>query len=365
MIYLDHAATTPLGDEARDAMAPWLSERFGNPSSLHAAGRAAREVVERARGTVAACLNASREEIVFTSGGTEADNLALSIPGKLAVSAVEHPAILEPAKARGALILAVDAEGRVDPGAVPSGLALLSVMLVNNEVGTIQPVAKLARKGLLLHTDAVQAIGKIPVDVRTLDVDLLSVSAHKVQGPQGVGALYVKRGVALKPRTLGGGQEQGLRSGTENVAGIVGFAAALEAACHGLQKDMARVGVLRDRLQAGILKELAGVRVNAGKAERAPQILSMCVEGVDGEAVLMRLDEEGICASSGSACATDSNEPSHVLTAMGVSRSLMKGTLRFSLGRDTTEAEIVRTVQVLTKTIDDLRALTPKASKVR
>ena len=364
MIYLDHAATTPLGAEAREAMAPWLSGRFGNPSSLHAAGRAAREAVERARGTVAACLGAAREEVIFTSGGTEADNLALSIPGKLAVSAVEHPAVLEPAKARGALILPVDAEGRVDPDSVPSGLALLSVMLVNNEVGTVQPVAKLARKGMLLHTDAVQAVGKIPVDVRALDVDLLSLSAHKVNGPQGVGALYVRRGVTPIPRTLGGGQENGLRSGTENVAGIAGFAAALEAACRGLQKDMARVGALRDRLQAGILKELSGVQVNAGKSARAPHILSVCVEGVDGEAVLMRLDEEGICASSGSACATDSNEPSHVLAAMGLPKPLMKGALRFSLGRGTTEAEIDQTIQVLTKVIDDLRALTPKSAKV-
>jgi cysteine desulfurase len=360
VIYLDHAATTPLGNAAREAMAPWLSGRFGNPSSLHAAGRQAREAVEGARETVARCLGASREEIVFTSGGTEADNLAVSgIPGPLAVPAVEHPAVLEPAKARGALLLPVDAEGRVDPASLPAGLALLSVMLVNNEVGTIQPVSGLARKGMLLHTDAVQAVGKIPVDVRALGVDLLSLSSHKVQGPQGVGALYVRRGVALLPRTLGGGQENGLRSGTENVAGIVGFAAALEAACRGLAPDMTRVAGLRDRLQAGILKALSGVRVNAGKAERAPHILSLCVEGVDGEAALMRLDEEGICASSGSACATDSAEPSHVLVAMGVPRPLMKGALRFSLGRDTTQAEIDRTVQVLTKTIDDLRALTP------
>lgn len=363
MIYLDHAATTPLGSEARKAMAPWLAGRFGNPSSLHAAGRAAREAVERARGTVAACLGAAREEIVFTSGGTEADNLTLhGIPGKLAVSAVEHPAVLEPAKARGATFLPVDTEGRVDPDKVPSGIALLSVMLVNNEVGTVQPVSKLARKDMLLHTDAVQAAGKIPVDVRALDVDLLSLSAHKVGGPQGVGALYVRRGVTVIPRTLGGGQENGLRPGTENVAGIVGFAAALEAACRGLGKDMVRVGSLRDRLQAGILKELAGIKANAGEAERAPHILSVCVEGVDGEAVLMRLDEKGICASSGSACATDSDEPSHVLSAMGVPRPLMKGALRFSLGRGTTEAEVDRTVQVLTRTVDDLRALTPRST---
>lgn len=368
MIYLDHAATSPLRSEAREAMRPWLERRFGNPASLHRAGREAREAVEAAREIVARCLGARPEGIVFTSGGTEADNLALrglQHRGRVLVSAVEHAAVLEPAAAlerQGIPVtrLGVDADGRVADEDLPQATVFLSVMLVNNEVGTIQPVAALAKRararGALVHTDAVQAAGKIPVDVGSLDVDLLSLSAHKVGGPQGVGALYVRPGVPLSPLQLGGGQEAGLRSGTLNVAGIVGFAAALDAACGDLAASAVRVAALRDRLQAGLLA-LGGIRVNAGRAERTPYLLSVCVEGLDGEAALMRLDEAGVCASSGSACSSEDFEPSHVLTAMGLSRALTKGALRFSLGPTTATEDVDAALRATQEVIGSLRAL--------
>ena len=345
-MYLDHAATTPLGPEAREAMRPWLEGHFGNPSSVHAAGREAREAVESARETVAGCIGAQREEIVFTSGGTEADNLALSLPGHLAVSAIEHPAVLEPAKKRKAGLLDVDGEGRVV--GKPSGADLVAVMLVNNEVGTVQ---RFPKRDYLLHMDAVQAAGKIPVDVKALGCDLLTLSSHKVNGPQGVGALFVRKGVELPPLLLGGGQEGGLRSGTENVAGIVGFAAALKAAGPG---DSER---LRDRLERLLKNSVPGLRVNAGGAERAPHILSVSIDGIDGEAALVRLDREGISASSGSACSSEDFQPSHVLSAMGVSRLQAKGTLRFSLGKGNTEAEIDKAAAAVARVVKELRAI--------
>jgi cysteine desulfurase len=357
MIYLDHAATTPLRPEARAAMDPYLSERFGNAASTHAAGRAARAALEESRERVAALLGAERAEITFTGGGTEADNLAVlgrwrATGGGVAVSAVEHSAVLEAgaqAAREGAslTLLSVDEGGTVDLDALREALdvphAVVSTMWGNNEVGTVQPVAAIAElcgeRGTTFHTDAVQAVSHVPVSVAAIPCDLLSISAHKFGGPQGVGALFVRRGTTLSPLILGGGQEGGLRAGTANVAGAVGLAEALEHATAGVTAEAARLAMLRDRLERRLLETVEGLAVNGAKAaeSRLPHILNVGLDGVDPDVLLPALDLAGLAVSSGSACHTGAAAPSHVLFAMGVARDTV---IRFSLGWTTTQQEV-------------------------
>jgi cysteine desulfurase len=371
-IYLDHNATAPLRPVAREAMLPFLGGDAGNPSSGHASGQRARRAVDRAREQVAALIHALPDEIVLTSGGTESDNLALTgcLPldvrqAHVIVSAVEHQAVRATARslaARGARVteLPVDGQGRVDPGAVPADAgSVVSVMLANNDVGTVQPVSELAAqaraRGAVVHTDAVQAVGKIPVDVRALGVDLLSLSAHKLGGPQGVGALFVRRGVTLRPLLHGGHQERGRRAGTENVAGIVGFGAACQAAAAGLADEARRLLALRDRLEAGLLARLPWVRRVGGDAERLPGTSMVVLPGIDAEILLVTLDLLGVAASAGSACQTGSDEPSYVLLALGYGPADARSAVRFSLGPESTADEIDEAVARTAQAVDQLR----------
>ena len=358
-IYLDHAATTPARAEVVAAMAPLLGGY--NPNSLHAEGRAARAAVDDARETVARVLGASPREIVFTGGGSESVVLAIVGAARAArgrgrhvVTVVtEHHAVLHAVdvlEREGWRVtrLPVDSRGLVDPAAFAAALTpettVASVMLANNEIGVVQPVAELARvareRGVLLHTDAVQAPGWLPLDVDALGVDLLSLSAHKFHGPKGVGALYVRRGTALEPLIVGGGQEHGLRAGTENVAGIAGFAVALALADAERPATAARVAALRDRLEAGVVAAIPAAVVNGAGAPRLANNLSVAFAGVPSDALLIRLDLDGIAASAGSACAAGSLEPSHVAAALGLDERHRRGVIRFSLGRDTTESHI-------------------------
>jgi cysteine desulfurase len=373
-IYLDHNATTPLRTEVLDAMLPYLGAVFGNPSSIHGYGQEARRAVDKARQQVADLIGARPAEIVFTSGGTEADNLALRgrVSGAerphVVTSAVEHPAVLntcQDLERHGVEVayLPVDASGRVAPSALEAALrpstCLVSVMLANNDVGTLQPIEALAQitaqRGLPLHTDAVQAAGKLPLNVDRLGVDLLSLSSHKIYGPKGSGALYVRQGTHLKPQLTGGEHERGLRAGTENVAAIVGFGEACALAGAELKREAAQLTALRDRLQAGILARIEGAGVNSLEAPRLPNTLNVGIRGLEGEDLLMNLDLLGIAASTGSACSSGTVEPSHVLIAMGLTRVQAASALRFSLGRDNTEQDVDRTLAKLEQVVAALR----------
>ncbi|MBX6377862.1 MAG: cysteine desulfurase, partial [Clostridia bacterium] len=362
------------------AVAAALTEGWANPSSVHAEGRAARRLVEEAREEVAALVGASPREIVFTSGGTEADNLAVLGVARLAreegrgdhvvASRVEHHAVLEACQQlerEGFRItwLPVDGNGLVDPDdlrrALRPGTVLVSVMLGNNEVGAVQAVRELAaiarEAGVPFHTDGVQAVGHLPVNVDELGVDLLALSSHKIYGPKGVGALYVRSGTRLAPLQLGGGQERRLRPGTENVPGIVGLGRAAALARQGLAADMAHARRLRDRLEDGLLAAVEGVRLNGPeRGRRLPHVLNVSFQGVDGEALLLNLDLEGIAASSGSACAAGSIEPSHVLLAMGVPRELAQAALRLTVGRFNTEEDIDAALEVIPRVVQRLRS---------
>ena len=358
-VYLDHNATTPLDPRALEAMTAVLREDFGNPSSLHWFGQRARGVLDVARGQVAALLGAGPNEVVFTGSGTESDNLALrGVAGmakaprnKILYSAIEHHAIVNTARALGeegvpVQAIRVGTGGLVDLDDLDRHLdestALVSVMLANNETGVIQPVAEIARrahaKGALLHCDAVQAAGKIPIDVRALDADLLTVSAHKFYGPKGAGALYVKRGTRLRALLRGGSQEKNRRAGTENVAAIVGMGEAAALAAARLHEEAARETALRDALQARLL-EIPGARVN-GEGPRVPNTVNVSFEGIEAESLLMALDLAGVAVSTGAACAAGAVEPSHVLRAMGLPMARIEGSLRFSIGRGTTEDDL-------------------------
>ena len=373
-IYLDHNATTPLDPSALEAMLPYLRDDFGNPSSLHWFGQRARAAVEQARAEVAALVGADPAEIVFTAGGSESDNLALRGAAarakgsrrRVVTTAVEHHAVLNTAKALreegGAVeIVAVDERGRLDLDALRTALddstLLVSVMLANNETGVLQPVAEAARlareRGALVHCDAVQAAGKTPLDVRALDVDLLTLSAHKLYGPKGVGCLYVRRGTPLAPLVRGGAQERNRRAGTENVAGIVGFGAAARTARASLAADAPRVAALRDRLERHLLA-LPGARGN-GAEPRVPNTANVSFEGIDAEALLVALDLEGVAASTGAACAAGGIEPSHVLKAMGFPPERVQSSLRLSLGRGTTEAEVDYAAGVIATAVERQR----------
>ena len=373
-VYLDHNATTPLHAAVREAMLPWLGERFGNASSRHEYGRAARKAIDEARAQVAAAVNAHPTEVIFTSGGSEANNLfikgaaAVLKPGLVAVSAVEHPCVREPARQ---LVrsgwhfteIAVDAEGQVDTPAFAQVLAdkprLVSVMLANNETGVLQDVPVLAAQvragGGWMHCDAVQALGKIPLDFRALGVHGLSLSAHKIQGPLGAGALVVDKRVELAPLIAGGGQERNLRSGTENVMAIVGFGKACELAAVGVEERARRLAVLRERLEAGLAQ--MGAQIFSTAAPRLPNTSFFALAGIDGETLVGKLDRAGFAVASGSACSSANPEPSHTLMAMGVEAGLARSAIRVSLGSGSSEPDIDGFLRTLGENLASLRTL--------
>ena len=379
-IYLDHAATTPADPRVVEAMLPYWSGSFGNPSSIHSLGLETRKAVAEAREKVALLIGAGSGEIIFTSGGTEADNLAVkgvaaanAQRGRhIVTTAIEHHAVegscryLEGQGFRVSFV-GVDRYGMVDPreieAAVTAQTILISVMHANNEVGTIQPIEEIGRmartKGICFHTDAVQTAGHIPVNVDELGVDLLAVSGHKLCGPKGVGVLYVRQGTRIAPLIHGGGQERGLRSSTENVPGIVGLGRAAEIAGAEMAAEAERVTRLRDRLADGLLQRIPQVRPNGHPERRLPNNVNVSVASVEGEALAVSLDQEGIAASTGSACSSETMEASHVLRAMGVPVELARGSVRFSLGRDTTDADIDRVMEAFPRIVEKLRAVSP------
>ena len=379
-VYLDHNATTPMDPQVLEAMLPYLGEHFGNPSSVHRFGRAARAAVERARAQVAQLVQAHPSQVIFTSGGTEANNLAikgaaaLCAPGLIAVGATEHPSVAE---AAGALrrqgwrvaTIPVDTQGRIGPEVIEATLrqrpALVCAMLANNETGVIQDIARLAEaaraSGAILHTDAVQAAGKIEVNFTDSGAQSMSLSAHKINGPKGAGALIVEKSVEIEPLLHGGGQEKNRRSGTENVAGIVGFGAAAAAARARLAVYGARMSALRARLESG-LDTIGGIEVFAAGAPRLPNTVCFAAAGVDGEALVLHLDKAGVAVSSGAACASGTAEPSPVLTAMGVAAELARGALRASLGAGNTEEDIDIFIRALAAQLPRLRGFARAAS---
>jgi len=378
-IYADHAATTRPAPEVVQAMLPFLEEGFGNASSVHHRGEAARDAIEGARAQVAAFVGALPEEIVFTASGSESNSLALTGVlravrngrRRLIVSAIEHPSVLETARQLEAegfeiTVLPVDAHGRVEPASLASALgpdvALVSIMAINNEIGTRQPVAELARlahgAGALIHCDAVQAAGKVPLDVAALGVDLLSIAGHKFEGPPGAAALHVRRRVRLEPLIVGGHQERSRRAGTENLPAIVGLGVAAERAGAWLAGGgPGALAALGERLARGLCAAIPGARVNADGPARHPAILSLCIESVDGEAVLHELDRAGITISTGSACSAASPGPSHVLIALGLDPEDAHASVRFSLGPDTTVTDIQHIEDVTPGIVERLRAL--------
>jgi cysteine desulfurase len=377
-IYLDHAATTPVRPEVLEAMLPYFGEKFGNPSSIYSLARASRRALDNARDTVADSLGCKASEIVFTSGGTEADNLAIqgvalanrARGNHIVTSRIEHHAVLHTCQYLEKLgfdvtYLDVDHTGIVDVASVERALRpetiLVTVMHANNEIGTIQPISEISHvtraRGVPFHTDAVQAAGALDLNVSRLGVDLLSISAHKLYGPKGAGALYVRRGVTYWPQLLGGGQERGRRSGTENVPGIVGLATALRLAYEHLDANNAYVAALRDRLVEGITSRVDKVRLSGHPTRRLPNNASFLFEGVEGESLLLSLDAAGIFASSGSACTSGSLEPSHVLTALGYPAESSHGSLRLTTGLDNVPEHVDRTIAVLGDAIAKLRTM--------
>jgi cysteine desulfurase len=381
-VYFDYNATTPLAPDVIEAVVRTTREIFGNASSIHHFGQQAKAAMDDARSAVAAMLNADPSEVVFTSGGTEADNFAIRGAAEalepvgrrhLIASAVEHEAVLNTLRSlarRGwrTTLLPVDHTGIVSPDrlreAITADTALVSVMHANNEIGTIQPVAALAaiahEHGALMHTDAVQTAGKIPVDVRALGVDLLSLSAHKFNGPKGAGALWIKRGTRMQPIVTGGKHERNRRAGTENVPAIAGLGVAARLAGGKLSTEGTRVGALRDRLEAGILRGVPGAAVNGAVDARVPNTTNISFDRVEAESLLIALDLEGIAVSTGSACSSGTLEPSHVLRAMGLPTHRTQNSLRFSLGMFSTEEEVDRVVDVLPRLVEKLRGLTRK-----
>jgi cysteine desulfurase len=377
-IYMDHNATTPLREEVLEAMLPYLREDYGNASSLHHFGIQARRAVEWARETVASALGAKPREILFTGCGTESDNQAIKGVAfanrhkgdHIITSRVEHKAVLQTCEyleKQGFRVtyLPVDEYGVVSAESVAQAITdetlLVSVMFANNEVGTIQPIADIARacreRGVYFHTDAVQAVGKLPVDVKALGIDLLSLSAHKSYGPKGVGALYVRKGVRVDPLLHGGHQEWGRRAATENVAGIVGAAKALQLRLWEMDEEAQRLVTLRERLYEGIVAQIDHVYLNGHPTERLPGTLSLCFDFIEGEAIIMGLDLEGVAVSSGSACTSASLEPSHVLLAMGVHPGVAQGSIRFSLGRQNVDEDVNYVLEKLAPIVERLRAM--------
>lgn len=382
MIYLDHAASTPIAGSVLEEMMPYLRENYGNPSSIHRFGRIATKALDSARKRIAELINANPNEILFTSGGTESNNTALfgimnQNKGKtLFTTSIEHDAILEPCKkleqlGHNVVYLPVDSDGMISVENLESLLSdqvgLVSVMFANNEVGTIQPIKEIAqlckKYSIPFHTDAVQAVGKIPIDVHDLGVDLMSISSHKINGPKGIGALYIRHGVTLDPFLLGGGQENGMRSGTESVANIVGFGKACQIAKENLQSNNLTLQNLRNHLVERVSKELSHTTMNGHKTKRLPNNAHFTFLGVNGEDLIIKLDEHGIAASTGSACSVKTQKASHVLMAMGFSHEQITGSLRLTVGTTNTISEIDQTVGVLKKVVAELRAVSPFKAK--
>lgn len=380
-VYLDHSATTPVDQKVLEAMLPFFSMDFGNPNSLHAWGRKARQAVNQARDEVSRLINAEPSEIIFTGGGSEADNIAIKgvafakkDKGRhIITSAIEHHAVLDTCKwlekeGFDITILPVDESGTIRPKelrkAIRPDTILVTIHFANNEIGTVQPIEQLGNicreQGVLFHTDAVQAAGHISIDVKKLPIDLMTMAAHKMYGPKGVGALYIKKGVKIVPLIHGGGQERGLRSGTENTAGIVGFGKAAALASDRLAKDEPeKERNLRDRLIDGILEKIEDAMLTGHRTERLPFHASFCFRYIEGESLLLRLDALGIGASSGSACTSGSLEPSHVLLAIGLPHEIAHGSLRLTLGKDTSEEDIDYVLENLPKVVESLRAMSP------
>jgi len=381
LIYLDHAATTPVDARVLDRMLPYFTEHYGNPSSVHEPGREARAALDWARGTVTRILNCGPREIVFTSGATEANNLAIKGLAMAALqrwegrqphiitSAIEHPAVLQTVQELvhfgvRSTIVPVNSAGLLDPYDVGAALepetCLVSIMYANNEIGTVQPIAEISAKtrsaGVPLHVDAVQAAGKLPLDVAELGIDLLSLSAHKLNGPKGSGLLFVRAGVRPFPQLHGGGQEYARRAGTENVAGAVGLAAALELAVHEQTANTLRMAFLRDRLANELMERIPAAQLNGDWRKRLSNNVHISFDDVDGESLLFHLDLRGLAASSGSACASGSGKPSHVLIAIGLTVAQAEGSLRLTLGPSTTEEEIDRAVEVIVASVEQIRA---------
>ncbi|MBI5204741.1 MAG: cysteine desulfurase NifS [Nitrospirae bacterium] len=378
-IYFDNNATTPIAPEVLDEMLPYLRELYGNPSSMHTFGGQLYRKIEEARSRVAGLLGAGPEEIIFTSCGTESDNTALmsaveSVPHKkhIITSRVEHPAVLNfckqlARKGYRVTYLPVSKQGQLNVDELAKALdedtAVVSLMYANNESGVIFPVAELGEmlkeRGILFHTDAVQAVGKVPIDLKKLPVDMLSLSGHKLHAPKGVGALYVRKGARFHPYIIGGHQEHGRRAGTENVASIIALGKACELAGDKLSQEVIYLKGLRDKLENALLKSCPDARINGDVNSRLPNTTNISFEYVEGEAILLRLNEFGICASSGSACTSGSLEPSHVLRAMGVPATLIHGSIRFSLSRYNTEAEVDKVIEIMPLVIKELRQLSP------
>ena len=381
-IYLDHNATTPVDPAVLEAMVPFFSGEYGNASSIHTFGQRARAAVETAREQVASLLNAQPQEIVFTSGATESDNHAIfgvvqaALAERRSVhvisSTIEHEAVLNACQAlekQGVAVsyLPVNHEGLLDAGQVRRAIrpdtVLATVMQANNELGTVQPIEQIGRiaaeANIYLHSDAVQAVGKMTVDVKALELDLLSLSGHKIYAPKGVGALFVKSGTRVRQFLYGGHHQRGFRPGTENVAGIVGLGKAAELARSAVANDAPRMGRLRDLLEQGLLARVPDVRVNAGHAPRTPNTSNLAFSGIEGEALVIALDLKGMACSTGAACSSGAVEPSHVLTAIGLPATEARASIRFSLGRSTCEAEIVAALETVPAAVAQLRALSP------
>lgn len=378
-IYLDNNATTPIHPDVRAAMLPYLSQTFGNPSSIHSFGRETREAVYEAREKVARLIGAKSSEIIFTSGGTEANNLAIKGValareggGHIITSAIEHHAVLVPCqylerKGFEVSFLPVDHDGLLDPDdvrrAITNKTILISIMHSNHEVGTLEPLEEIGKlameRDIPFHTDAVQSGGKVPIDVSALGVNLLSLSAHKLYGPKGVGAMYLRNGTKILPQIFGGHQESNLRAGTENVAGIVGFGEAAEVALHEMEVDGEKVYGLRDRLWEKIKEGVESVRLNGHPTKRLPNTLNIAFDCVEGESLMINLDLRGIAVSMGSACTSGSLETSHVLLAMGLSPIMARGSIRFSLGMENTQEEVEYTANTLEEIVRRLRSTSP------
>lgn len=377
-IYLDNAATTPVDKRVLEAMLPYYSDVFGNPSSLYSYGQEAKKAIEEAREKVAKALGADAEEIYFTSGGSESDNWALkgvayALKNKgnhIITTEIEHHAVLHTCRyleKEGFKVtyLPVDEYGLVKPEDVKKAITdktiLVSIMFANNEIGTIEPIEELVKiaheKNIYFHTDAVQAVGNVPIDVKKLDVDLLSLSAHKIYGPKGVGALYIKKGVKIHSLIQGGTQEKNRRAGTENVPGIVGLGEAIELITKNLDSHINKLTFLRDKLINGILEKIPYTRLNGHPTKRLPGNVNVSFEFIDGESLILNLDMAGICASSGSACTSGSLEPSHVLLAIGLPRELARESLRLTIGKDNTEEDIDKVLEVLPQIIKRLRSI--------
>jgi cysteine desulfurase len=383
-VYLDYAATTPVHPEVILAMTPYLSEIWGNPSSIHACGLEARSAVEEARGKIAALIGANKNDIYFTSGGTEADNWALmgvayanqKRGNHIITSTIEHHAVLETCKYLGekgfsVTYLPVDGFGIVDPDSVRKAITprtiLISIMHANNEVGSIEPIAEIGKvakaAGVYFHTDAVQSTGHVPVSVNNLGVDMVSVSAHKLYGPKGIGVLFIRSGVKIEPLIHGGGQEKQMRAGTENVPGIVGFGKAAELAQTEMAEEADRLSRLRDSLIKNILEKTESTRLNGHPTKRLPNNVNISFDFVEGEAICLNLDLANICAATGSACSSESMEASHVLLAMGLSPEIARSSLRFSLGKWSTENDINYVMEKLPGVVSRLRSISPLVKK--